>query len=80
MSSVLEKVVADARAKICRIKTEKMADGGQITIESVTKNGDDDDSGITMIDVLEEEQELEEDANAVLGGSDDQNCTYPSVS
>lgn len=78
MSSVLEKVVADARAKICRIKTEKMADGGQITIESVTKNGDDDDSGITMIDVLEEEQELEEDANAVLGGSDDQNCTYPS--
>lgn len=31
---------------------------------------------LTMMDVLEEEQELEEDANAVLGGSDDTNCSY----
>ncbi|GAB6021580.1 hypothetical protein CHUAL_004171 [Chamberlinius hualienensis] len=38
----------------------------------------DDDSGITMVDVLENEKELDEDANAVLGGSDDQNCTYPT--
>lgn len=30
-----------------------------------------------MVDVLEEEQELEDEANAVLGSSDDQNCTFP---
>lgn len=32
---------------------------------------------LSMIDVLKEENELEEEANAVLGDSDDQNCTYP---
>lgn len=31
---------------------------------------------VTMLDVLEEEQQLEDDANAVLGGSDPQYCTY----
>ncbi|XP_022241102.1 putative E3 ubiquitin-protein ligase UBR7 [Limulus polyphemus] len=42
------------------------------------KNGEEEEEcGITMLDVLEDEQELEEDANAVLGGSDDKNCTYP---
>lgn len=35
-----------------------------------------EDTELTMCDVLEEEQELEEDANAVLGGSDDTNCSY----
>lgn len=34
---------------------------------------------LSMIDVLKEENELEEEANAVLGDSDDQNCTYPKV-
>lgn len=34
------------------------------------------DTELTMCDVLQEEQELEEDANAVLGGSDDTNCSY----
>ncbi|XP_048736471.2 putative E3 ubiquitin-protein ligase UBR7 [Ostrea edulis] len=32
---------------------------------------------LSMVDVLKEEAELEEEANAVLGDSDDQNCTYP---
>ncbi|XP_061172829.1 putative E3 ubiquitin-protein ligase UBR7 [Saccostrea echinata] len=32
---------------------------------------------LSMVDVLKEEVELEEEANAVLGDSDDQNCTYP---
>jgi len=36
------------------------------------------EKGVTMLDVLHDEQELEEDANAVLGASDDQNCTYDS--
>ncbi|XP_076331777.1 putative E3 ubiquitin-protein ligase UBR7 [Tachypleus tridentatus] len=42
------------------------------------RNGEEEEEcGITMLDLLEDEQELEEDANAVLGGSDDKNCTYP---
>lgn len=36
----------------------------------------DEGNVVTMVDVLEEENELEEDANAVLGGSDDKTCTY----
>ncbi|XP_063378144.1 putative E3 ubiquitin-protein ligase UBR7 [Cydia fagiglandana] len=31
---------------------------------------------VTMMDVLQEQEEFEEDANAVLGASDDKNCTY----
>ena len=34
---------------------------------------------VSMVDVLEEDKALEEEANAVLGASDDQNCTYPQV-
>lgn len=34
---------------------------------------------VSMIDVLEEDKELEEEANAVFGDSDDQNCTYVKV-
>lgn len=33
-------------------------------------------STITMLDVLEEEKELEEEYAAVLGGSDEKDCTY----
>lgn len=40
------------------------------------KNLDLEQSYVTMIDVLNEEEKLEEDAYAVLGGSDDKNCTY----
>ncbi|XP_023942256.1 putative E3 ubiquitin-protein ligase UBR7 [Bicyclus anynana] len=31
---------------------------------------------VTMMDVLQEQEDFEEDANAVLGASDDKNCTY----
>lgn len=34
---------------------------------------------LSMVDVLEEDRALEEEANAVLGASDDQNCTYPQA-
>lgn len=37
----------------------------------------DGDKVVTMMDVLQEQQDFEEDANAVLGASDDKNCTYP---
>lgn len=36
-----------------------------------------DEKVVTMMDVLQEQQDFEEDANAVLGASDDKNCTYP---
>ena len=39
----------------------------------------DGDKVVTMMDVLQEQQEFEEDANAVLGASDDKNCTYSKV-
>lgn len=34
---------------------------------------------VTLDDVLETEEELMADAYAVLGGSDDSNCTYSQV-
>lgn len=36
----------------------------------------DEENSVTMLDVLQEENRLEEDAFAVLGASDDKNCTY----
>lgn len=41
-----------------------------------SSNSQTGETELTMCDVLEEEQELEDDANAVLGGSDDTNCSY----
>lgn len=38
-----------------------------------------DEDGVSMIDILQEEQKLEEDAQAVLGGSDAAICTYDQV-
>ena len=34
---------------------------------------------VSMVDVLEEDKELEAEANAVFGDSDDQHCTYEKV-
>lgn len=41
---------------------------------------DEDEETITMLDVIEREDKLEEEASAVLGNSDEKNCTYPKVS
>lgn len=41
---------------------------------------DEDEETITMLDVIEREDELEEEASAVLGNSDEKNCTYSKVS
>lgn len=41
---------------------------------------DEDEETITMLDVIEREDKLEEEASAVLGNSDAKNCTYPKVS
>ena len=34
---------------------------------------------LSMVDILEGGKALEDEATAVLGASDDQNCTYPQV-
>lgn len=39
----------------------------------------DGDKVVTMMDVLQEQQDFEDDANAVLGASDDKECTYSKV-
>jgi len=41
-----------------------------------SENLDDTDPGISMVDVLQDEESLEADAKAVLGNADDKNCTY----
>jgi E3 ubiquitin-protein ligase UBR7 len=45
------------------------------TEDASTVEGGSDET-VTMLDVLEDEKELEEDAAAVLGAADDKNCTY----
>lgn len=46
---------------------------------STTMENCDEENSVTMLDVLQEENQREEDANAVLGASDDKNCTYLKV-
>jgi hypothetical protein len=59
-----------------------MAESSTSTVTSMSKEEsvEEDTNVVTMVDVLKEEQELEDDAKAVLGASDDQNCTYSRVS
>jgi E3 ubiquitin-protein ligase UBR7 len=49
------------------------------TSTSKEESVEEDTNVVTMVDVLKEEQELEDDAKAVLGASDDKNCTYSQV-
>jgi E3 ubiquitin-protein ligase UBR7 len=58
-----------------------MAESSSSTMTSTVKEEciEEETNVITMVDVLKEEQELEDDAKAVLGASDDQNCTYSRV-
>lgn len=56
-----------------------MAEKESNSTNNLTKHEDEEDNGVTLEEVLEEEAQLEEDANAVLGGSDDANCTYSLV-
>lgn len=50
--------------------------GGSQQVES-SAFPDEDEETITMLDVIEREDKLEEEASAVLGFSDEKNCTYP---
>lgn len=58
-------------------ETQK-ANGGVLDVGDSGVEGD-EDNGVTLVEVLEEEAQLQEDADAVLGGSDDANCTYSLV-
>ncbi|CAB3238846.1 unnamed protein product [Arctia plantaginis] len=53
-----------------------MATEGMNITEEAEMAECDGDKVVTMMDVLQEQQDFEEDANAVLGASDDKNCTY----
>lgn len=41
---------------------------------------DEDEDTVTIQDLIDREEKLEEEASAVLGNSDEKNCTYPKVS
>ncbi|XP_050347291.1 putative E3 ubiquitin-protein ligase UBR7 [Nymphalis io] len=53
-----------------------MASDNITTGEDVDMAECDGEKVVTMMDVLQEQEDFEEDANAVLGASDDKNCTY----
>lgn len=62
-----------------------MAEKMQIHSEKRDKTDDerdnlDDSNVVTMVDVLEQENELEKEYVAVLGASDEKCCTYSRVS
>ncbi|KAJ8269915.1 hypothetical protein GJAV_G00108220 [Gymnothorax javanicus] len=38
---------------------------------------EEDEATVSLVDVLEEDEELEKEASAVLGGSDSEKCSYP---
>lgn len=75
-----------APAKCFAIASELFAQGSTVRLgsdmaESSSSEVKDvsDDNTLTLVDFLEEELQLESDANAVLGPSDDKNCTYNRV-
>lgn len=54
-----------------------MSSNGITTAEEADMAESGGEKVVTMMDVLQEQEEFEEDANAVLGASDEKNCTYP---
>lgn len=59
-----------------RSNSDQMAANGDKDADMSEYDGE---KVVTMMDVLQEQQDFEEDANAVLGASDDKNCTYSKV-
>lgn len=55
-----------------------MADKEGRAAKPSQNNSEIEDPGISMVDVLQDEESLEADAKAVLGNADDKNCTYYS--
>lgn len=65
--------------KIKNMESEGKELVAKAVTDSVVTATDDEENSVTLVDILEEEAQLEEDANAVLGGSDDANCTFQQV-
>ena len=61
-----------SRVTISRVRERKMS-------ENLRRKRDEDDIVVTLDDVLEFNAHVEETASAVLGGSDDTNCSYDKV-
>jgi len=55
-----------------------MSDGETKDKAKTSEAEDDEEPGVTMVDVLEDEESLEADAKAVLGNSDEKHCSYHS--
>ncbi|KAL0831653.1 hypothetical protein ABMA28_002425 [Loxostege sticticalis] len=53
-----------------------MSSNGVTIAEDADMAECDGEKVVTMMDVLQEQQDFEEDANAVLGASDEKNCTF----
>lgn len=46
---------------------------------AMAESGEAEESGISMVEVLQEEEERQQNAAAVLGAADDTKCTYDQV-
>ncbi|XP_022116668.2 putative E3 ubiquitin-protein ligase UBR7 isoform X2 [Pieris rapae] len=53
-----------------------MDNNDAVELDDNETSGLEDEKVVTMMDVLKEQEDFEEDANAVLGASDDKNCTF----
>ena len=51
----------------------------QMETSGELKREENEDTVLSMVEVLQESEELEQEATAVLGDSDDRCCTYPLV-
>ncbi len=53
-----------------------MSEDTKKTMDNPENEQDEEETPVTMLDVLQDEESLEADAKAVLGNADDKNCTY----
>lgn len=61
--------------KVCENQEAKPS----LEIEENETKGELNESSITMVDVLQFQEDIEEESAAVLGGSDEKCCTYAEV-
>ncbi len=68
VSSCLVSCPGTGTRNICALVSSRMA-----------ANDGAEEATVSLVDVLEEDEELENEASAVLGGSDSDKCSYPEV-
>ena len=57
-------------------KPTTSSDKSDATDQEEMEKGKDEEDGVTMLEVLEDEEALEDDAAAVLGNVSDDSCSY----